>query len=163
MEIELEKAQFHDCPEIHALQVECFLPLLKKYQDFATNPAAEGVECIEERFCQNETTYWFIVFHGIHIGGIRVCDFGEVCRVSPLFILPEYQGRGYAQHSLKAVEKLFPDAIRWELDTIAQEEKLCHLYEKVGYRPTGKTKNIKENMDLVFYEKYMNLQQEESK
>ena len=64
---------------------------------------------------------------------------------------------------MKAVEKLFPNAIRWELDTIAQEEKLCHLYEKVGYRPTGKRINIKENMDLVFYEKYMNSQQEESK
>ena len=163
MEIELEKAQFHDCPEIHSLQVKSFLSLLEKYQDFSTNPAAESLERIEERFRQTETTYWFITLRGRNIGGIRVCDFGEVCRISPIFILPEYQGRGYAQHALKALEKLFPNAIRWELDTIAQEEKLCHLYEKVGYRPTGKTKNIQENMDLVFYEKYMNLQQEESK
>ena len=156
MEIELEKAQFHDCPEIHSLQVKSFLPLLEKYQDFSTNPAAETLERIEERFCQNETTYWFIVLQGKHIGGLRVCDFGEVCRISPIFILPEYQGRGYAQCALKSVEEKYPGAIRWELDTIAQEEKLCHLYEKMGYCPTGERKNIKEDMDIVFYAKNMN-------
>lgn len=50
-------------------------------------------------------------------------------------------------------EALYPSALRWELDTILQEEKLCHLYEKMGYRQNGRTEEIKENMTLVFYAK----------
>ena len=41
----------------------------------------------------------------------------------------------------------------WELDTILQEPKNCHLYEKMGYRQTGRTEVINERLTLVFYEK----------
>ena len=41
----------------------------------------------------------------------------------------------------------------WELDTILQESKNCHLYEKMGYRRTGKTEVINERLTLTFYEK----------
>jgi hypothetical protein len=42
-------------------------------------------------------------------------------------------------------------AFLWELDTIKQEGKLCHLYEKMGYKQTGREETIKEGMTLVFY------------
>ena len=54
---------------------------------------------------------------------------------------------------MKQLEALYPNADSWELDTILQEEKLCHLYEKLGYRRTDQIKPIKEGMDLVFFEK----------
>ena len=41
----------------------------------------------------------------------------------------------------------------WELDTILQEERLVHLYEKMGYRKTGKTAAVNPRMTLVFYQK----------
>ena len=69
--------------------------------------------------------------------------------------LPEYQGLGYAQEAIRLVEAVYPNASRWRLDTIEQEAKLCHLYEKLGYQKTGQTKQIKDGMDLVFYEKVM--------
>ena len=34
-----------------------------------------------------------------------------------------------------------------------QEPKNCHLYEKMGYRQTGKTEVINERLTLTFYEK----------
>lgn len=34
-----------------------------------------------------------------------------------------------------------------------QEPEKCHLYEKMGYRRTGKTKQINERMTLVFLRK----------
>ncbi len=162
MEISLERAQFHDCPEIHELQVKSFQALLDKYQDYDTSPAAEGLERIEARYRQQFTTYWFITLGGNRIGGLRVCDYGAVCRLSPIFILPEHQGRGYAQRAMKLAEGQYPNAIRWELDTIAQEAKLCHLYEKQGYCPTGKRETIKPGMDIVFYAKNIKTIQEES-
>lgn len=34
-----------------------------------------------------------------------------------------------------------------------QEEGLCYLYEKLGYKRTGETKKINDNITIVFYEK----------
>lgn len=39
------------------------------------------------------------------------------------------------------------------LDTILQEKGNCYLYEKMGYRKTGKTEKINDRLTLVFYEK----------
>ena len=51
------------------------------------------------------------------------------------------------------IEALREDAECWRLDTIEQEEKLCHLYAKMGYHKTGETEHVKDGMDLVFFEK----------
>ena len=71
----------------------------------------------------------------------------------PIFILTEYQGFGYAQEAIRQAEAEYPESILWELETILQEPKLRHLYEKMGYRRTGKTERIRDGMDLVYYEK----------
>ena len=44
-------------------------------------------------------------------------------------------------------------ACDWELDTILQEKGNCYLYEKMGYKQTGKTEVINEKLTLVFYKK----------
>ena len=72
-----------------------------------------------------------------------------------ILILPEYQNKGLAQQAIKKVESLYPDAEYWRLDTIAQEDKLCHLYSKMGYQKTGEIEHIKDGMDIVFFEKQM--------
>ena len=41
----------------------------------------------------------------------------------------------------------------WELETILQEKGNCRLYEKVGYKRTGRVDKINEYMDLVYYKK----------
>ena len=155
MMITLNKATESDCSTIHRIQVKAFSQLLLKYQDYSSSPAAEGLEQIEQRFEQSFTDYYLIMLADESIGMLRVCDFGENCRLSPICILQEYQGRGYAQEAICLMEQLYPNAKKWELDTIAQEDKLCHLYEKVGYRKTGRVENLKDGMDLVFYEKIM--------
>ena len=151
--LELRKAGEADCPRIHQIQVKAFAPLLAVYQDHHTSPAAERMEQVLRRMRQSFTDYYLICLDDREIGFLRVCDFGEACRLSPIAILPEYQGRGYAQSAMVLAEKLYPGAKHWSLDTIAQEPKLCHLYEKMGYRRTGKTDRIKDGMDLVFYQK----------
>lgn len=153
MNISLQKAVREDLAQLHAMQVEAFMPLLDIYHDYDLSPAAEGVEKIIERFEQPFTTYWFINLDGERIGALRVCDFGERCKLSPIFILPAYQGKGAAQTAITLMEQLYPVATVWELSTIRQEAKLCHLYEKMGYKPTGRILPIKDGMDIVFYEK----------
>ena len=153
MEIKLKRAQWSDCRELHDIQRRSFASLLEKYQDFDTSPAAETLERIRQRFLQDITEYYLICLGDTAVGMMRVCNYKDRCRLSPIGILPEYQGRGFAQQAMKLAEKAYPAARKWELDTIAQEEKLCHLYGKLGYRHTGKTVRIKEGMDIVFYEK----------
>ena len=152
--IELKKAGPRDCKALHAMQVEAFAGLLEKYHDTATNPAAEPLERVEARMAQDTTDYYFIQAGGRNAGGVRVQRLPEnVCRVSPMFILPAFQGRGYAQAAMGALEALYPRAEIWRLDTIGEEAKLCRLYEKLGYRRTGREEILHPGMTIVYYEK----------
>lgn len=155
MSITLKLAAKEDCNLIWKIQVKAFSQLLLKYQDHDSNPAAESPERVIQRFEQSFTDYYLIMLDEEPVGMLRVCDFGENCRLSPLCILPEYCGNGYAQRAILEMERLYPKAKKWELDTIAQEDKLCYLYEKMGYQKTGRTEHLKEGMDLTFYEKIM--------
>lgn len=154
MEICLNKAVFSDCKQIHKMQASAFAQLLEKYCDYETNPASESLEKIQNKFNQSFTDYYFIMLDETKIGVVRVVRISDtICRISPMLILPEYQNNGYAQRALSAVEKLYPNAKEWKLDTIKEESKLCHLYEKCGYIPTGKEEILKDGMTIVYYNK----------
>ena len=155
MEIRLLRAGIEDAKELHSMQVESFRELFEKYQDFDTSPANESVEKVEARLKQNFTYYYFICIGMQKAGAIRIVDkkeSGKNKRISPIFILPEFQGQGIAQKAIRLCEEIHGKE-GWELDTILQEPKNCHLYEKMGYRQTGKTEVINERLTLVFYEK----------
>lgn len=153
----LNKANINDCKEIHDMQVTAFKELFDKYQDIQTNPGAETIEQVIQRMQQDNSDYYFITLDSQHIGVIRILRLDRTTsRVSPMFILPNYQGKGYAQQVIKKIETMYPMTDIWELDTIKQEFKLCHLYEKMGYVPTGQEKTIQDGMTIVFYEKHLN-------
>ena len=154
MPIQLRKASIEDCGQIHQMQIASFRALLEKYRDVEINPGAEPLSRVVERMQQPFTDYYFILLNGTQIGVIRVVRRSDdICRVSPIFVLPEFQGRGCAQQAMLQAEALYPHTTVWQLDTILQEEKLCYLYEKLGYRKTGETETIQPGMDIVFYEK----------
>ncbi|MEK4347105.1 GNAT family N-acetyltransferase [Paenibacillus sp. FSL P4-0184] len=88
------------------------------------------------------------------MGGVRIVKKeNNTYRVSPIFIMPEYQGMGIAQQVFAIIEQRYNDAKKWELDSIEQEQRNCYLYEKVGYKRTEETKRINDKLTLVFYEK----------
>lgn len=154
MNMLLKKASLNDYEELHAMQRVSFDKLLEKYEDYETNPGAESPEVIMQKIKQDYTDFYFIVLEGQNIGAIRVVKLSDkICRIAPMFILPQNQGNGYAKCTLKQVEKLYPDVETWELDTIKQESKLCHLYESIGYEFTGKEEIIKDDMTIVYYQK----------
>jgi len=155
MRVELLKADINDAKELHAMQIKAFKELLEKYRDFETSPASEGMEKVEARLKQDTTFYYFICIGQQKVGAVRVVDkkeAGKNKRISPIFILPEFQGKGIAQKAIRLCEEVHGNE-NWELDTILQEPKNCHLYEKMGYRQPGKTKVINERLTLTFYEK----------
>lgn len=155
MEVRLVRASVSEAEEIWSMQIKAFRELLEKYQDYGTSPGSEPVEKVLARLEQPQTYYYFIMAGEHKAGVIRVVDFKDDSarkRISPIFIMPEFRRSGYAQKAIESAEKLHGDR-NWELDTILQEPGNCHLYEKMGYRKTGKTKQINERMTLVFYAK----------
>ncbi|MBQ3285294.1 MAG: GNAT family N-acetyltransferase [Ruminococcus sp.] len=155
MDIKLIKAEFDEIKTILQMQKEAFAQLYEKYRDTETSPATEQYEDILRRFNQPETTYYFITANDEKVGVIRVVDFKDGVtrkRISPIFIMQDYRGKGYAQQAIKEAERLHGEH-HWKIDTILQEKGNCYLYEKLGYHQTGKTEQINDKMTIVFYEK----------
>ena len=154
MSVTLRKAERADLQKIWEMQVEAFKELLEVYQDYDMSPAAESIDKIVARFEQPWTTYFFIEAEGTDVGAVRAIDKkdGSRKRISPIWIMKEFRGKGYAQDAIRALEALY-GADNWCLDTILQEKGNCHLYEKMGYHQIGRIDNINERMDIVYYEK----------
>lgn len=150
--IKLEKASDTDAEEILSMQQSAFAPLLKKYKDYETNPAAESLERVRERLAYTYTDTFFIVVENTKVGCIRIAHNNEVCTLKQILILPQFQGYGYAQTAIALAESLYSQKV-WRLDTIKQENKLRHLYEKLEYKQTGKEQKVSDIMTLIFYQK----------
>lgn len=152
--VTLQRADASDAEQILQMQKASFAPLLERYQDYDLNPANETADRVRARLMQKETYYYFIVVNGEAVGAIRIVDAkdGSRKRISPLFVLPQHQNRGYAQAAIREAERLH-GAENWELSTIMQEQGNCHLYEKMGFHRTGAPQIVSERMTLVQYEK----------
>ena len=155
MSVELDKAEFKDLNTILQMQKEAFAELYAKFQDTETSPATEEYEDLLFRYNQPETTYYFITAESVKVGVIRIVDYKDGVtrkRISPVFIMPKYRNKGYAQQAIAEAERVHGEN-HWKLDTILQEKGNCYLYEKLGYHQTGKTEIINDKMTIVFYEK----------
>ena len=154
MALQLQLAAAEDAARLWNMQKIAFQKLLDKYQDFDTNPASEPLEKVSGRLAQKGRYYYFIQVNGEIAGAVSITDRkdGSAKRLAPIFLLPQYEGQGLAQEAIREVERIH-GSHTWELDTILQEEKLCYLYEKMGYRRTGELTPVNDRMTLVFYEK----------
>ncbi len=155
MDIKLVRAGAEDAERLWRMQVEAFTEMYERYQDTETSPATEPVDRMAERLRQPFTYYYYIQDVDTAVGAIRVIDRkepGKPKRISPIFVMPPYRNRGIAQRAISEAERLHGRS-DWELDTILQEAGNCHLYEKMGYRRTGKTTAVNDRMTLVFYKK----------
>ena len=151
--IKLIPAKTEDALRIHEMKYEAFLPLYERYRDDETNPVKETVENVIDKLNSGNTDYYIIALDGTPVGAVRVVDDGaNVCRISPLFVLPAYQDQGIGCRVLQMLFEMY-DAELWNLSTIKQEKGNCHLYEKCGFRRIGGKTQINERMTLVSYEK----------
>ena len=150
----LVRANVSDCEKIWSMQIEAFADLLAKYQDYETSPGNEPKERIRAKLLDEFTFFYFIHYENDIVGAVRVVDRknGDRKRIAPIFIMKRFRNKGLAQKTFEEIEKIH-GSNNWMLDTILQEEGNCYLYEKVGYKRTGKIENINERMDIVYYEK----------
>ena len=144
-----------DIDAVFEIQQSAYKPLYEKYRDGEQSPYMESKQTVLEKYTRANTKGYIFVKDGITVGSVRIVFYPESnkARVSALGVLPEYQGQGIAQKALLEIEKIHGEVEAWFLDTILQEEGNCHLYEKLGYKKTGKTEKINDDMTLIFYEK----------
>lgn len=155
MELILKRATCEDPELIWKMQIEAFSDLYEKYQDTDTSPATEPLEKILSRLRQCFTYYYIIEVDKNIVGALRVVDKkekGSAKRISPIFILKKYRNMGIAQAAIIEAERIHGND-NWELDTILSEKGNCYLYEKMGFKSTGKTEKVNDKMTLVFYQK----------
>lgn len=152
--MKLVQAKSEDAALLQTMQQKAFADLLTKYQDYDMSPATESLEKIKWKTTHPGSYYYFIRVAEKIVGGIRIVDAedGSRKRISPLYILPEHRGKGYAQAAMIEAERLH-GSHHWQLDTILQEAGNCYLYEKMGYHQTDHRTVMKENMTIVDYEK----------
>jgi GNAT superfamily N-acetyltransferase len=152
--LQLVRCSVEDRELIREMQKEAFAALLEKYQDHDTSPANESMERITWKLQQPDSHFYRIEVGGKVVGAIRVVHSkdGSRKRISPLFILPQYRGKGYAQAAILEAEK-HHGAHNWELGTILQEAGNCYLYEKMGYHQTSRQTIINDKMTIIGYEK----------
>lgn len=144
-----------DIDIVFEIQKAAYKPLYEKYHDDNTNPYMESKETVLKKYMRTGTKGYLFIKDGVPVGVVRISLYPESKsgKVSALGVHPQYQGQGIAYQALSEIEKMHSDVERWFLDTILQEAGNCHLYEKIGYKRTGKMEEISENMTLVFYEK----------
>ena len=127
MEITLVRANIQDAEKLWKMQTVAFQDLYAKYQDTETSPATEPLEKVVMRLEQPFTHYYFIDVNGINVGAIRVVDTKEANkskRISPIFIMKEFRGKGYAQQAIQLAEEIHGSS-GWELDTFYKRKAIA--------------------------------------
>ncbi|MDP4147229.1 MAG: GNAT family N-acetyltransferase [Bacillota bacterium] len=153
MGIALEKAELKDAALILDGQRRSFLPLLERYQDKDTNPCNVKLADIQNKIMNKY--FYKILLKGTFVGAIFVHENPdkEHLKLHTLYILPEYQDKGIGGIAIDLVEKIHKDAVEWVLETPHDLKRNHHLYEKKGYRRTGKEEKINDNLTIVYFSK----------
>ena len=86
---------------------------------------------------------------GLIVGGAILFLKGNVLNVGRIFISPEHFRKGYGIFMMQEIEKLFPEAKEFTLDTPVWNVRTNSFYAKLGYT------EIKRNNDFVFYTKHI--------
>lgn len=153
--MEIVEFKEKDIDTVFEIQRAAYKPLYEKYHDDNLSPYMESKETVLRKYLRAGTKGYIFIKDGVPVGAVRINLYPESKRgkVSALGVLPGYQGRGIAQQALLEIERIHSDVEKWFLDTILQEPGNCHLYEKIGYKRTGKTEVINDKLTLVYYEK----------
>ena len=150
----VRRFQSEDIDAVFEIKQAAYGPLYEKYHDDLTNPFLNSKGVTMEKFLLGNTRGYVFVEDDEIVGYVRVKLYPEgTHKISTLSVHPKHQNKGIAQQALAEIERIHSDATRWFLDTILEEAGNCHLYEKMGYKRTGKTAKINDKMTLVFYEK----------
>lgn len=153
LNVKLMKAVADDTERLLEIQKICFTPHLERYQDYETSPAAASFDHVKWQI-ENDNFYK-IIYNDLWVGSINIRKLDDLgnYKLHIINVLPQYQGKRIGQAAIELAEAMFCDAKTWSLETLEDMPSNRHVYEKMGYKFTGKTENINDKLTLVFYKK----------
>lgn len=94
---------------------------------------------------------YMIMYMDRPAGYVRVARYGEMARISPIFVAPEYWRRGIGTRALNYMRAIYPDAARWSLSTLASCEANRAFYISLGYRLEGYERPLMREVEVARY------------
>jgi ribosomal protein S18 acetylase RimI-like enzyme len=146
----IERANKDDLREILALQKLAYQSEAELYDDHSISPLTQTIEGIEGDF--RSRLFLKATISRRVVGSVRAYMNHGTCYVGRLNVHPDLQNQGIGTKLLKAIERNFSGANRFELFTGHRSERNIHLYEKNGYREFRREQASK-NIIMVFMEK----------
>lgn len=150
MKVKLVRIKQRELKSAWFMQQRGFLDVFLKYFDYINPIFNSYIKFI--KYYEKCNMYWIIADEQ-RVGQIWISVKNDVALLARIFVLKKYRNRGIAQQAISSAESLYPDCRQWRLDTIKQEKANCHLYEKLGYIPSGVEKRINKRMTIIDYEK----------
>lgn len=150
MSVTLQRIKRNELKSAWIMQKKGFSDIFLKYFD-KISPVLQGY--IKFKRKSNRIDMYWIIYNDIRVGEIWIGEKEGIGYLANIFVLKSYRNRGIAQQAIITAEGLYPDYAVWRLDTIRQEKGNCHLYEKLGYIPTGEEHKINKRMTIINYEK----------
>lgn len=157
MNVRLQPARAEDATRLSEMQTRAFMPCVYKRGGFETSPAAETPDRMLERITSEKSHSFIILADEMYAGMIRLKELGEgAYKISPIFVLPEFQNQKIGEKAMRLAEETFPDARLWTLFCVREDEKNTHFYEKLGFYKTGVERKLAPNITLIGYERRTN-------
>ncbi len=132
MKIVIEPAEPEDAAAILRVQKRAYASEAELYQAFDMPPMTETIDQVLEDFEDHELLK--ATADGRLVGSVRAKTEDHACYIGRLAVDPDFQGRGIGTALMRDVEKLFPEAERFELWAGYKSKRNIHIYEKLGYR-----------------------------
>lgn len=151
--INLVKIKRNEMIKAWLSQRKGFKETLKKYRDYKTSPAMEGIFRFSCHFLNRSIEPYWVLENGRKAGMLELVVKQDYIKVARFCVFKEYRNKGIGQQALLLAERLYPDKKRWCLGTIFEEKNNIHLYEKIGYTEYGERRRINDRMTIVNYEK----------
>lgn len=148
--MKIRRASVKDAAEILALQKNAYQSEAEIYNDYNIQPLRQSFEETVREIC--EQTVLKLCLDGKIIGSVRAYCKDGTCYIGKLIVDPEYQGRGFGQQLLRAIEGTFPNVNRFELFTGCLSERNRYLYQKLGYRIFDE-RPVSGELSMVYLEK----------
>ncbi len=156
MNIKIRKSEEKDAEKMVIARVNAFTEEVKLY-----GYGPDGMDSVEKQreFLENRdgNNFSYILLDDDNIIG----GFGGVNKgnghfhLGGIYVVMDYQNKGIGSMIMSFMEKEFPEARKWTLDTPYLSFRNHHFYEKNGFVKVGETEPGEDGFYLFLYEKVL--------
>lgn len=135
----IERAGLQDLKEILQLQKKAFITEAELHGNYNIEPLKQTYDSILSDF--EKYSFLKAVNGNVIIGSVKFRVINHIVWVGKLIVDPLFRKQGLGRKLLLEVEKINPEAVKFQLFTAASSIQNIRLYEAVGYVVCGKYKD----------------------